>query len=374
MSSSSSARTRLCRLIALLGTLVLLPLAVVLAAAPAQAATATLTGAVTDGLDAQLSGVTVQAVDAATLVAVPGAGAQDTTDGTGAYSLTLDTGTYKLRYSKAGYTSDWYGGEDALVITVDGDGVASVDDEEIEDGELSPVSLNSTATHTISGTAVKAGGLPLTGIVVDVYESDDHEDIVQSATTPSDGTFSLTLPVGVYHVRLSDPAHAYLPRWHGAGAGATPSDVTLSSNQALGSITLATVPPGTEFPIAGKVVDANGDVVNGVNVAVAVAEGTGDSGSGSTSGDGSYSVAVLPGTYRVTFSGTGFSTRQYGVDGATSTVTVAADGTLSTAPAETLADNRLGTFTLPSTAYQKTGTVHAAVGGAAATRSMIWTS
>ena len=88
MPSSSSAGTRLRRLIALLGALVLLPLAVVLAAAPAQAATATLTGTVTDGLDAQLSGADVQAVDAATLDDIPGAGAHDTTDGTGAKSST----------------------------------------------------------------------------------------------------------------------------------------------------------------------------------------------------------------------------------------------------------------------------------------------
>ncbi|KQW47099.1 hypothetical protein ASC77_18140 [Nocardioides sp. Root1257] len=364
MPSSSFIPLR--RLVALLAAVVLVPLAVVLASAPAQAAPATLTGTVADGLGAQLVGVAVQAVDAATLADVPGAGASDVTDGTGSYSLDLAAGTYKIRYSKSGYTSDWFGGADASVITVDGDGVASIDDEPIEDGDLGQVVLNSVTTHTISGTATKSGGDPLTGILVEVYTSDDHDDVVQSVTTSSNGAFSFTLPEGVYHVQLSDSGHAYLPRWYGAGAGDTPDDITLSTDRALGAITLAPVPAGSEFPIAGRVLDANGEIITGVQVAVAVAAGTGDSGTGTTDVDGKYSVSVLPGTYRVTFSGTGFETRQYGVDGGSSTITVAADGQLSTAPTESLADNRLGDFTLPSTPYAKTGTVHAASGGAAA--------
>ncbi|MFC6042085.1 carboxypeptidase regulatory-like domain-containing protein [Nocardioides hankookensis] len=350
-------------MVALLGALLLVPLAVVLGSAPAQAAPATLIGTVVDGLGAQLVGVTVQAVDSATLTDVPGAGASDVTDGTGSYSLELSAGTYKIRFSKTGYTSDWYGGEDAFVITVDGDGVASVDDEPIEDGDLGPIVINSVTTHTISGTATKAGGDPLAGILVEVYANDDHDDVVQTLTTSSDGAFSFTLPEGVYHVALSDPAHMYLPRWYGMGS--TPDDITLSSNRALGAIVLSPVPAGSEFPIAGRVLDANGDTVTGVTVAVGVSEGTGDSGSDTTGATGDYSVTVLPGTYRVTFSGTGFQTRQYGVDGGTSTITVAADGQLSTAPTESLVDNKLGDFTLPSTPYAKTGTVHAASGGAA---------
>jgi hypothetical protein len=85
---------------ALLG-LMLLPLAVVLAAAPAQADSVTLTGAVEDAVGDPLAAVTVSIYEA------PGDTVQAGTDETGldgSYSLPfLEPGTYHLVFTKAGY-------------------------------------------------------------------------------------------------------------------------------------------------------------------------------------------------------------------------------------------------------------------------------
>jgi protocatechuate 3,4-dioxygenase beta subunit len=356
MSSPSSAGTRLRRIVALFGALVLLPLAVVLAAAPAQAAAFTAEGAVVDTFGDPLPGVTVDALTAPTFAAV----ATSTTTGTeGDYALPLTAGTYHLRFSKAGYDSTFLGGGTGVEVAVGSGGDITVDGEPAEDNVLDDVTLIGTATYAVTGTVRNAGSAALSGITVEAFAYGDDETPLDVSTTNGSGAYALDLPGGLYQVHFSDPGLTYLPAWYD-GTGPDPTEISVTGAKALSPVTLAIPSPTSEFPIAGGVVDALGEPVNGVDVAVTGVGGSSDSGADTTKavGDdqGVYSVSVRPGTYQVSFSKTGFVSKSYGGASA-STVTVANNGTLSVAPVETLVANRLDDLTLASTPFAKAGRV-----------------
>ena len=348
-----SSRPLYVRLVALLGALLLVPLVALLSAAPAQAAPGVLSGTVENAVGDPLAGVTVEAL---TGLGVP-TGTSATTLGDGTYTVPLAEGSYQLRYSRTGYDTRLYG--DGAVIDVDADGQASVAGEPVVDNALDPVALVGQATYPITGTVVGAGGLPLPGLTVAIYAADDESTALDTTTTGATGAFSLTRPAGTYHLQVTDPAHLYLSQWYGGDT----RDITVTGPTTLDPVTLQPVPADAEFPISGTVVDANDEPVSGVSVAVDHVGGSTDSGTGTTNGTGGYAVSVLPGTYQVTFTKTGWTTAQYG-HGAT--VTVAADGTLSVLPVETLTGNKLGDQVLASTPFSISGTVKASGGSSIA--------
>src|SRR4051812_33459576 len=118
MPSSSTTAGRLHRLVALLGALVLLPLMVVLSAAPAHAELNSLAGSVQDVLGDDLAGVHVELVDPG----VPAGTLDSVTSGAdGTFQLDgVDEGSYQLRFVKTGFATTWYGDDGAhAVIVVD---------------------------------------------------------------------------------------------------------------------------------------------------------------------------------------------------------------------------------------------------------------
>ena len=358
MPTPSPARMSLRRLVALLAAL-LLPLAAVLVAAPAQAAMAAVSGSVSDSLGDPLDGVTVEVLLGTSSTVV---GTLETVNGE--YAFGMPGGDVRLRFSKAGYTTAYYGGGTGVVVSADADGVVTVGGEVVADGVLDDVTMIPSTTHVLGGTVVDAGGgAPLSGIHVGIYTSLDDTTPVTTTTSGPTGAFTATLPDGLYQLHLEDPAGHYQPRWLG---DVTPL-VLDRADLGVGQVALTAVAADSEFPIAGRVVDANGDPVNAVTVTVTGVAGSTDSGSATTAGTddaaGGYSVSVLPGTYRVTFARTGFVTRSYG-ECPPATVTVAATGALSVSPAEDLTGNRLGDVTLLSNPFAVVGTVAAAGGGA----------
>jgi hypothetical protein len=383
MPSPSSAGTRLRRFIALLGALVLLPLAVVLAAAPAQADSVTLTGAVEDAVGDPLAGVTV------TIYEAPGdtvpAGVDDT-GLDGSYSLPfLEPGTYHLVFTKDGYRESWYGdGATRETITIDADGQASNDDGALEGNVVPTQQLTSPATHAVTGT-VTTGGAPIDGVTVTAYlNGDDEEPGVSTTSAIGTGGYTLALETGSYQIRYSHPS--YLGTWYGAGNAAsdTATDVIVRTDGSVvvggattgcGSSTLCGVAvvaaTGTEeHAVAGTVVDANSAPIAGLTVKVLQAGTSTLVDQGTTTADGRYSIDVVAGSYNVEFSGAGWETALYraGDGNDVATVVVATNGNLSTTPAETLSHNELRQTTIVSTPTSYSGTVvasgsHASLAG-----------
>lgn len=352
-------------IVALLALLLVLPVTQLLGASPAFAAPGAATGAVYDALGDPLGGVTVRAY-AAPSYSTPGPVATTTAEGD--YTLPLPAGTYHLTFVKTGYAPASYGGDEAIDVVVDGDGDISVDGESVEDNVLDDVTLESTQEQPLSGLVKNAGGTPLAGIVVTAHPAGDPEVAADTATTAANGSYSLGLPLGTYQLEYTDAGGTYLPAWYG---GAEPGrDITVQGDgqllvdgapsgcASLCDVTLTQPVANTEYPIAGGVVDAIGDPIAGVAVAVTPIGASTDSGTGTTDAQGAYSVPVLPGTYRVGFSRTGFTTSTYPGDGAPqATVTVANNGALSVAPTEDLIGNRLGDVTLASVPYLVGGRV-----------------
>lgn len=360
-------RSRLSRpLIALVAIAVVLPTTQLLAAGPAHAAANVAEGAVYDALGDPLAGVTV------TALAAPGYTTTtdtDTTDADGAYALDLAAGTYHLTYAKTGYATTSYGGEDVLDVVVDADGDISVDGEPVDDNLLDDVTLESTQEHPVSGLVKRTGGTALAGIVVTAHPSGDPDTDVDTATTTASGGYALQLVAGFYELEYTDASGTYLTAWYGGpepgqeitvqADGAVLADGAATGCASLCDVVLTAAPAGAEYPIAGDVVDANGDAIAGVTVTVSPTGASSDSGTTTTGADGSYSVSVLPGTYRLGFAKTGYTTASYTGDGGSiaATVTVANNGTLSVTPAEDLSGNRLNVTTLASTPFAVGGKV-----------------
>lgn len=338
-------------LVLLLATLLAVPFAALLGAAPAHAAAFTAHGLVSDGIGDPLAGVTVAALPAPSYSAVA---SSTTTNADGEYDLSLTAGTYHLRYAKGGFETAFYDGATTVAVVVDGDGDISVDGEPVEDNALGDMALTSTTNHTVTGSVRNASSAALAGITVDVFTSGGDEAPVDSATTNGSGAYTLDVPTGVYWVHFTDPAQDYLATWYG---GAEPEDVTITGNQTLDSVTMTSPPPASEYPIAGTVLDALGEPVAGVAVSVTPVGVSTDSGTVNTDAGGAYAVSVLPGTYQVSYTKTGWASTKYGGQSSPSTVTVGNAGTLSVAPAEDLSGNRLGDVTLASNPFAANGAV-----------------
>lgn len=352
-------------LIALLTLLLALPVTQLLVPSPAHADPGIATGYVVDGLGEPVGGVTVRALTAPAYTSGP----STTTATEGDYGLALAAGTYHLTYAKSGYATATYGGTtDPSEVVVDAAGAITVDGEPVEDNLLDDVELASTQTHPVSGL-VKSSTAPLSGIRVSAYPVSDPETATATATTTADGHYTLQLPLGRYNLSYVDTASTYVTTWYG---GAEPgSDVSVLANgtvqvddaasgcASLCDVTMTAAPSNAEWPITGDVVDGNGDPVSGVAVSVAGTGSSTDSGTGMTDADGLYSVSVLPGTYRVSFARSGFVSAPYTGNGGSgqATITVAANGTLSVAPAEELSGNQLSTTLLVSNPYAVTGRV-----------------
>lgn len=362
---TSPARTRRRHrpLLALLALLLVLPLQA-LGAAPAHAATFPMPGIVTDGEGTPIPGVTAYLYEAGH----PGApddsyAASDSTLAEGDFEFPLvEEGHHYDLYldGPAGYLDQWLDGASAAEspdVWVDEAGVwVEGADEAVPALEAL---LQSTATHDVSGTVTDDLGAGLAGIDVTAYSADGGSE-ADTATSGATGDYTLQLSEGAYHLRYVDPGGDFLPTWYG---GVEPLDVMVSPSGAvtvdeetpcpgLCDVALAPNVEGTEFPVSGSVVDALGEPVDGLTVDLLPEPGTTDSGTTSTAAGGGFSVSVLPGSYRVRFSGTGWVDTFYGVDGQPETVTVTDSGRV------------LGETVVPSVARAVTGVVTAADGGA----------
>lgn len=340
-------------ILALLAALLALPLQA-LVAAPAHAAPNLAEGAVVDALGQELADVAVEALAAPAYTSVA---SSTTTDVAGTYGLPLPAGTYHLRFSKAGFETTFYGGEVPLEVVVDDEGAITAGGEPVEDNLLDDVVMTGTGRFGVTGVVTDQAATPLPGILVEAFAAGGDEVATDEATTDGSGSYALQVPAGTYLFRYSDPGGSHLGTWYGGDAD--PTEVVVDQDTSLATVTLAEPEAGQEFPVAGVVVDANHDPVDGVAVTLTPVDPSTDSGSDitRTAGEeaGFYSVSVLPGRYRVGYSKTGFVTTSYGGLATPATVTVSDNGTLSVDPAEELVGNRLADLVLESDPFEVTG-------------------
>lgn len=372
---SLAARPRLSRpFVALLAMLLVLPLSALLSAAPAQAAASVAGGTVYDALGDPIDAVTVEALASPAFTTVA---ASTPTDATGAYALPLSAGTYHLRFTKAGFSSAFYGGSVASAVTMDGDGALTVDGDPVADNLLDDVALASTVTHDVSGLVKGTGGAGVSGVLVTAHPASDLGAVTDTATTVAAGAYTLQLPAGVYNLEYVDTGGTYLPAWYG---GADPGqDVTVQADgtvlangnptgcTSLCDVTLSLPAPDQTFPVSGALTDANGDPIDGLAVH---AEHTGDTpadqDADATTGvdpesleHGTYVLQLEAGTYQVSFDGgANFADATYDGDGSSAaTISVSGTGVVLVDGTEATGGVLYPVALIGTTNYPLTGTV-----------------
>ena len=271
-----------------------------------------------------------------------------TTAAGGGYTVTgLNPGNYRVGFTAATMTPEFH-----------------QDKADVELADDVAVALNGTASisatmasnqRTLSGTVTSAaGGAPLSGAEVQVERRVQTQDdvrwrVVDTLTTPANGTWTTSVPDGTYRIGFS--REDYLDQWYsGASVVANATAVVVAGSNRTGlnaAMSLGGTIKGTLTGPAGAIDDGY------VTLYREVAAGDFDHvESFSTSATGAYTATGLPpGAYKVEF-GAGGHVKEYWNDKPTLaaadpiTVTV---GSTSTADATVAAARKLsGTVTGPT--------------------------
>ena len=221
-----------------------------------------------------------------------GQSARTAADGT--YTIGVPAGTYTVSfadfdgvYAPGYYGASGFSANTSKRVTVGSSGVAGV-------------SVQLPAFTIISGTVANTGGTGLGGITVRA-EGDHHSDASSSytATTASNGSYSLRVPPGLFVVSFTDPTGVRTSAYYAA------SGVTLDRNRAarlsVGAAAIGGIGGklGSNVKVSGKVTGPGG--VNVANAWVSVFSTLWQDWA-RTAADGSYSVPVPPnGDYGIRF-------------------------------------------------------------------------
>lgn len=237
---------------------------------------ASLSGTVTDTNGTAIRGAVV------TLSGGTSTGMSDTTDSRGRYSITrIIPDTYTVTVSASGFNSTT--------------GTAALDQ-----GGASVLNFSLTAigasTAGITGLVVDGNGQPIIGARVTITGGPVTG---RTSTTDGNGQYQLlNLPAGTYTLRVNATGFQSQTQTVFTQVNTTSQlDFTLTEqvNQLFGSI-------------AGKVTRSDGTPLPGVTVRVTAGPSTGQV--ITTDDQGNFSILELPvGTYALTFSRSGFSTR-----------------------------------------------------------------
>lgn len=209
------------------------------------------------------------------------------TDAQGQYSMVLPPGGYKiLAYDSArlygfSFFREAISFDDAWLLTV-------------RASQHSAATFRLASASRITGSVSDAAtGLPLGSITVYAYTAAGA--LVAATTTNANGSYSLSLPPGLYRLVAADPTR-HFATGYGADASAfeTSTVITLGAGE-QSNAQLALFRGAT---IAGRVLDATGAPVANVIAAAYNLNGTVHA-SATTNADGTYEILVAPGTYKL---------------------------------------------------------------------------
>ncbi len=285
-----------------------------------------ISGRVTDATGAGLSGISVMLYEAAGDIYLV---STVTSGNDGSYRfIGLQGGQYKVRFyaRPAGYLDTWYSGASsfatATTVTV------------VEETETIDINAVLARGGSISGRVTDASGNPLPCYI---YLEDVllQNSIGYRSTTDPDGRYSITgLPTGSYRVSFSSSMDGYISEWYDDTVDYF--DASLVAVTAPGETTGINAVLAGKGSIAGRVTDAAGNVIGGVQVRAYDAthyEGWVFTPYWAfTNPDGSYAIGGLrEGSYKVRFdaSNSGYLDQWYGGAtnyGAAATVAVAPAG------------------------------------------------
>lgn len=206
------------------------------------------------------------------------------TDATGAYTLPyIWLGTYKVVFSPSGAPTQYahQQTDSAAAQTFD-----------VTAGATTVVDDTLVPTGMIRGLLTK-NGAPAAFSFVTVFATTPYLQSVASATSGPDGTYQVSVVPGTYAVKVQFPGG--LSQYaHGQVSLSTADQFTVVEGQSTVVDEQALI-PGT---IQGTLTNPDGSPASGLSVAV---KGESQSYNASLNAAGSWSVAVLPGVYSVSF-------------------------------------------------------------------------
>ena len=255
----------------------------------------------------------------------------DNTDEDGTATFELGNGSYQLSAAKpASFPSAVYRDDENVPVTVVvNDGTVTANGEIVADGNLDPMTLQSTERF-LTGQVRGLGNVPLTGIWVKAVPEDGPAIQTQSTL---DGAFTLPLPIETYTVTFLGSVRGNL----------TYIDTTYPTSVKVGQDEVAPLAPqtmaiddgSTKFDLKGTVSDGDANPLTGVAVTVLPAGGSATVASDTTrtigADDGAFQVGVRPGKYWLRFEKAGYQPAylENGDDEGPVTVTVSATGSVS---------------------------------------------
>jgi hypothetical protein len=213
-----------------------------------------------------------------------------TTNASGKYSVTLAPGDFVVYFEDASgtYASGYYKTSGFTYDFSDASTISLTTDDAVADITL-PAALH--ITGTVTGTA----GAPLAGIYVEIDEA--AGSYINDTTTETDGTFSVAVNPGSYNVFYGDPDGNYASGyWRATGFT---YDWRIAG---VVKVTAADATADVNLPVAihikGKVTRSGGVALKDIEV---TANGEDGWYRAVTAADGTFSVAVGPGTYMLSF-------------------------------------------------------------------------
>jgi hypothetical protein len=197
-----------------------------------------ISGTVTDTSSNALSGIDVYAYDSKTMDPV----AYGMTDDDGTYSMAVAPGTYLVEFSdSAGTYPSGYWSKSGFT-----DDVGTADSVTVTKADVPAINAALPTGYVISGVVTDQSDLGIGDIEVDIYNTSD--DLVASAYTEDDGSYSVVVAPGPHTVAFVDDSGTYADGyWDGSGFNVEPASARQFSGAHSGVDVV--MPPGLSGPL-----------------------------------------------------------------------------------------------------------------------------
>ena len=159
-------------------------------------------------------------------------------------------------------------------------------------GNTGGINLTLPRGGRITGTVRRPNGQPFTGIIVAAYDSSGTA-IAQSVSA-ADGKYTIVVAPGAYRVLAFDTQLTCATSYAG---GATSFDTTVPRQVAADAVVAVNLDMRSGLRVGGQVLSERGAALS--DIEVVALDAAGNRVGGATSRDGSFTVVVLPGTYRL---------------------------------------------------------------------------
>jgi hypothetical protein len=210
--------------------------------------------------------------------------ASTTSDAAGSYTLVVSPGDYRIAVSDPAlvFATQFYGGAtlfrfaQRLIVHAD---IGGIDVTLPRGGRVNGIVRSNTAQ-------------PLAGMTVGAYDSAGA--LVASATTGADGRHSLVVAPGLYRLVAFNPALIYATSYAG---GATSYETTVPLSVQANANLNADFTLRRGIRLTGSVATPHG--IPADDIEIFALDASGNRAAGGVSHDGTFTLVVLPGTYRL---------------------------------------------------------------------------